>query len=80
MAASAASLTALVLALACCAAASPAHAGPPWTIVAADDSELTRRIQRDLYARLAPIVRLPHKVTIAIGPVALRRACDRSRK
>ena len=74
MAASAASLTALVLALACCAAASPAHAAPPWTIVTADDSELTRRIQRDLYARLAPIVRLPHKVTIAIGPVALRRA------
>ncbi|HYE40957.1 MAG TPA: hypothetical protein VEB23_13560 [Ramlibacter sp.] len=73
MAASAASLTALVLALACCAA-SPAYGAPPWTIVAADDSELTRRIQRDLYARLAPIVRLPQKVTIAIGPVALRRA------
>lgn len=74
MALRAAFLSALALALACCAAVSPAHAAPAWSIVTADDSELTRRIERDLYARLAPIVRLPQRVTIAIGPVALRRA------
>jgi hypothetical protein len=62
-----------VLALACAGRAC-ADAPPPWTIVTADDSELTRRIERDLYARLGPILRLPAPVTIAIGPVALRRA------
>lgn len=80
MAARAASLTALVLALACGATLAPAHAAPPWTVVTADDSELTRRIQQDLYARLAPVTRLPQKVTIAIGPVALRRAVTQRTK
>lgn len=74
MACRAASFSALLLALACCAASIPARAEAAWRIVTADDSDLTRRIERDLYARLAPIVRLPQKVTIAIGPVALRRA------
>ncbi|HEY1043182.1 MAG TPA: hypothetical protein VGE60_04895 [Telluria sp.] len=72
MGARAALLFAMTLALA--GAIAPARAAPPWTIVTADDSELTRRIERDLYARLAPIVRLPQHVTVAIGPVALRRA------
>ncbi|HEU4850520.1 MAG TPA: hypothetical protein VFT37_00035 [Telluria sp.] len=66
---------AFLLALALCfGLVLPAQAAPMWKIVTADDSELTRRIERDLYARLAPIVKLPERVTIAIGPVALRRA------
>ncbi|MFD2365348.1 hypothetical protein [Pseudoduganella sp. GCM10020061] len=71
------------LALACCItiAAAPARAAAPgWSVVTADDSELTRRIERDLYARLARIARLPQKVTIAIGPVALRRAVTQRRE
>lgn len=71
------------LALACCItiAAAPARAvAPGWSVVTADDSELTRRIERDLYARLARIARLPQKVTIAIGPVALRRAVTQRRE
>ena len=62
----------IALALACIGQA--LAAAPAWTIVTADDSELTRRIERDLYARLGSIERLPAPVTIAIGPVALRRA------
>lgn len=57
-----------------CGIAPGAQAAPSWTIVTADDSEATRRIERDLYARLATIGKLPTRVTIAIGPVALRRA------
>jgi hypothetical protein len=71
------------LALACCItiAAAPARAvAPGWSVVTADDSELTRRIERDLYARLVRIARLPQKVTIAIGPVALRRAVTQRRE